>query len=153
MPNPYQTALHSYEGFNTAREQNPQRSAKDSFYAHSQGVAAPIDDKGKLGDWFNQNVRAGMEADGHRITDVQGDKFRFNNWQGDYWVDFGRGAGAPGGALAWQAEDANAPTSHAMQQGSARPIQSGNGLFDQIMASLQQQTTPDPQELLLQQLR
>ncbi len=153
MPNPYQAALHSYEGFNTERDQDPRKSAKDSFYAHSQRVAAPTQDKGQLGDWFNQNVRAGMEADGHRVTDVQGDKFRFNNWQGDYWVDFGRGAGAPGGALAWQAEDANAPTSHTMQQGSVMPTQTGDSLFEQIMASLQTQAAPDPQDLLLQQLR
>lgn len=157
MPNPHQTALtQRFEGFNESREQNTKKSAKDSFLAHSKAAGpAPTHDKAALGAWYNEKVRPGMQADGHNVTDVQGDKFRFNNWQGDFWVDYGRGAGAPGGALTWQSDPANAPAPVAQRQGSplgsVMPGQSP--LMAEILASLQAQQEVDPQDLLLQQLR
>jgi hypothetical protein len=104
-------APDAFEGFDFARGQDTKKSAKDSFAAHAKAaaVAAPINDKAALGDWAKQYVMPGMNADGHGVSSVDGDKLRFKNWQGEYDVDFGRGAGADGGALAWQAEDVNAP--------------------------------------------
>jgi hypothetical protein len=100
--------VHAYEGFDFNREQNTGKSAKDAFaYLSNKAPAPPINDKAALGQWFDQYIRQGMNDLGHNVTDGGGDGFRFNNWQGDYWVDFARGAGAPGGALAWQATYAN----------------------------------------------
>lgn len=99
-------------GFPTNRDYNTSKSAKDAFavLANAEGVpAAPLQDKQALGAWFEQYIRPGMEDQGHKILSVDGDKFRFKNWQGTYDVDFGRGAGAEGGALDWMADDANAP--------------------------------------------
>ena len=149
------TPKYAMEGFDFAREQNTGKSAKDAFASLSnQAPPPPLQDKAALGAWFNQYIKPGMDALGHKVSDVQGDKFRFKNWQGDYWVDYGRGAGAQGGALAWQADDANAPTQAAQgqgqrTQGSVLPGQSD--LWAEIMASLQAQQ--DPQALLLEQLR
>lgn len=108
------------QGFDFSREQNIGKSAKDAFAYFAQqaaaaGKPAPLQDaspeaKANYGNWFNQNIRQQMQNEGHNITDVQGDKFRFNNWQGDYWVDFGGNAGAQNGALTWQAENANGPS-------------------------------------------
>ena len=161
LPPPVQPAVfrgftpkHAMEGFDFAREQNTGKSAKDAFASLSnQAPPPPLHDKTALGAWFNQYIKPGMDALGHNVTDVQGDKFRFKNWQGDYWVDYGRGAGAQGGALAWQADDANAPTQAAQGQGQGRaPVLPGQSdLWAEIMASLQAQQ--DPQALLLEQLR
>ena len=111
----------AFEGFDFTRPQDIKKSAKDSFAHHSKLAGpAPIHDKAALGQWAQQHVVPGMNADGHGVSSVTGDKLRFKNWQGEYDVDFGRGAGADGGALAWQAEDVNAP------QGDAAAIaQSG----------------------------
>lgn len=160
--NPNQSALQQhlagpqvFEGFDQSRAQDPKKSAKDSFLSYAkQAPSAPIHDKGQLGGWFDQYILPGMNADGHGVQRAQGDKFRFKNWQGDFNVDFGRGAGAPGGALAWQAEDANmgpsAPVNHLMSQSSTGR---GSGLLDAIMASLQAQQEPNAQALLEQALR
>ena len=150
------TPKHAMEGFDFAREQNTGKSAKDAFaYLANQAPPPPLHDKAALGAWFTQYIKPGMDALGHNVTDVQGDKFRFKNWQGDYWVDYGRGAGAQGGALAWQADDANAPTQAAQGQGQGRaPVLPGQSdLWAEIMASLQAQQEVDPQALLLEQLR
>jgi hypothetical protein len=42
-----------------------------------------------------------MEALGHTINWVQGDKFSFTNWQGTFEVDFVRGADGPTPAFWW----------------------------------------------------
>ena len=143
---------HAMEGFDVAREQNTGRSAKDAFaYLSNQAPPPPIHDKSALGAWFDQYIKPGMNTLGHTVSDVQGDKFRFNNWQGDFWVDYGRGAGAPGGALAWQAEYANAPAAQASTR-SASVLPGHSSLMAEILDSLQAQQD-DPQALLLQQLR
>ena len=99
------TPTHAMEGFDYGRLQDPNKSAKDAFaYFSNQAPPPPLGDKNALNVWFSTYIRPGMQKLGHNVTDVQGDKFRFNNWQGDFWVDYGRGAGAPGGALAWQAD-------------------------------------------------
>lgn len=109
-PAPFQgfTPKHAMEGFDFNREQDVAKSAKDAFaWLANQAPPPPLQDKNALMVWFATYIKPGMEKLGHHVTDVQGDKFRFNNWQGDFWVDYGRGAGADNGALAWQADYAN----------------------------------------------
>ena len=97
---------HSFEGFDFAREQNPAKSAKDAFaYLANQAPPPPFADKAALGTWFTQHIAPGMDHLGHRVNYVTGDKFSFTNWQGTFEVDFVRGAGAAGAALAWQVAD------------------------------------------------
>jgi hypothetical protein len=112
------TPKHAMDGFDFARLQDPNKSAKDAFaWLAQQAPPPPTDNKDALGVWFNTYIKPGMQKLGHNVTDVQGDKFRFNNWQGDFWVDYGRGAGAPGGALAWQADYASGgPSNQAYKQ-------------------------------------
>jgi hypothetical protein len=160
--NPYQTALHSYEGFNENRPQDVNKSAKDSFLELSKKApTAPIHDKAQLGSWFDQYIRSGMDARGHKTTGpAQGDKFSYGNHEGNFTVDFGRGAGAQGGALAWQAEGSDDATRqrYGNPVSSKMPIQapasSGQGgLLEVIMEALQAQQAPDEQALLQQALR
>lgn len=161
-----------FEGFNFNRDQDVNKSAKDSFAELSQRApAAPIEDKNALGQWFQQYIQGGMNDRGHKVESVNGDAFTYGNHEGKFTVDYGRGAGAPGGALAWQAEAADdatrqrygtpqtigggtaargAPVNHTMAP--VRPGQSSD-LMTQILESLQAQQEIDPQELLLQQLR
>lgn len=103
------TPRHAMEGFDFKREQNTGKSAKDAFaYLSNQAPPPPLHDKAALGAWFKQHIEPGMNALGHQVSNVEGDKFRFNNWQGQFDVDYGRGAGAEGGALAWQVDDGSA---------------------------------------------
>jgi hypothetical protein len=150
-----------YEGFDQQRAQDPNKSAKDSFLDLSRRAPdAPLNDKAALGNWFQQYIQGGMNDRGHRVSSVQGDKFTYGNHEGNFTVDFGRGAGAEGGALAWQADPADDAT-RARYPGSAppgaqaaAPMRSGQSdLMSMILASLQAQQQIDPQALLQQQLR
>ena len=97
------TPKYAMEGFDFQREQNTGKSAKDAFaYLANQAPPPPLNDKVALGAWFTQYIQLGMNELGHKVTNVEGDKFVLENWQGQFNVDFGRGAGADGGALAWQ---------------------------------------------------
>lgn len=152
----------TFEGFNFNRAQDVNKSAKDSFAELSKRAPdAPINDKAALGAWFTQYIQPGMDARGHHVSSVNGDAFTYGNHEGNFTVDYGRGAGAPGGALAWQAQAADdatrarypqqPPVSHAMAP--ALPGQQSD-LMAQILATLQaQQEPPDQQALLLEQLR
>lgn len=93
-----------FEGFNFDREQNVQKSAKDAFASLAGQFGSVPATKSEAESWFNQNVKAGMEALGHKVNWVQGDKFQFNNWQGTWTVDFVRGADGPNPAFTWLAE-------------------------------------------------
>ena len=103
------TPKYAMEGFDFAREQNTGKSAKDAFaYLSNQAPPPPINNKGALGAWFKQYIEPGMNALGHKVNRSGDDWFNFSNWQGTFDVDFGRGAGADGGALAWQVDDGSA---------------------------------------------
>lgn len=151
----------TFEGFDFHRPQDVNKSAKDSFAELSnKAPAAPIQDKNALGQWFQQYIQGGMNDRGHKVSSVTGDKFTYGNHEGNFTVDFGRGAGAAGGALAWQAEPADAATRARYPQ-SAPPSSlmslpmgtTGDSLMDQILGALQQQAAPDAQALLMQNLR
>jgi len=120
------TPRYAMEGFDFAREQNTGKSAKDAFaFLSNQAPPPPINNKAALGEWFKKNVAPGMDALGHKIISIDGDKFTFENWQGRFTVDFGRGAGAEGGALAWQVDDATAQMAngpYVPQRQSAAPV-------------------------------
>ncbi len=149
------TPAQTMHGFDFAREQNTGKSAKDAFAflsneAAKQGHAAPLNggSKDQYGNWFNTYIKPGFNQLGHNAQDAVGDKFRFSNWQGTYDVDFGENAGAQG-ALAWMADDANAPKQlpktapsndiyqKAQQQLMATPQNSGD--LDALVAALMQQ--------------
>jgi hypothetical protein len=95
------TALR-FDGFDLARPQDPQRSAKDAFamLARQAGsMPAPAEAEA----WFSQHVAPGMSALGHQIDWVKGHRFQFTNWQGTFAVEFLRGGGSQA-ALAWGLE-------------------------------------------------
>lgn len=95
-----------FEGFDFEREQNPRKSAKDAFaQAVKNAPPPPGEDKQALEAWFNQYIRPQMEALGHRINWAKGDMMNFTSSEGTFTVDFLRGAGAPGWAVAWQVEE------------------------------------------------
>jgi len=161
------TPKHAMEGFAFDREQNTGKSAKDAFaFLSNEAPPPPIQDKAALGAWFNQYIKPGMDALGHKVTNVEGDKFGFENWQGKFNVDYGRGAGAEGGALAWQVDDPSAVMSnqaYAPQQQQGNPALAaaiGGGDDDaqkrlqaELDAIINGQASPVDQQALLEQLQ
>lgn len=163
------TPKHAFEGFDFSRAQDVNKSAKDSFADLSNNAPPPpLNDKAALAQWFDQYIRPGMDSRGHKVSSVNGDSFSYGNHEGNFTVDYGRGAGAEGGALAWQAEAADDATRSrygtpagggvpAIGNQNMAPVMPGQGsdLMAQLMAALQaQQEQPiDPQSLLLEQLR
>lgn len=108
---PVSPGAQTFEGFNFDREQNPNKSAKDSFASLAKlAPTAPTNDKGALAAWFETFIRPGFDQAGHKVSSVDGDKFSYGNHEGNFTVDYGRGAGAEGGALAWQAEPSDDAT-------------------------------------------
>jgi hypothetical protein len=95
-----------FEGFDFGRAQDIQKSAKDAFAHFATASGTMPRTKVEAEQWFNQHVRQQMETLGHRIEWVQGDKFKFSNWQGTFVVDFVRAADGSNPVLAWQAENA-----------------------------------------------
>ena len=109
------TPRNDYSAFNTSREQNPGASAKDAFAMLSnQAPPPPFASKTELANWFNQNVRPGMDALGHKVLSVNEDGFTYTNHEGTFFVDFAQNAGAPAGSmqqrLQWGATPADAAT-------------------------------------------
>lgn len=138
------TPKYAMEGFDFNREQNTGKSAKDAFaYLANQAPPPPIQDKAALGAWFKQYIEPGMNALGHKVTNVEGDKFGFENWQGKFNVDYGRGAGAEGGALAWQVDDPSAVLSNAAYQPGAQTAASNPALSSAIAGDQQASSQQD----------
>lgn len=154
------------EGFPVDRDYNTNKSAKDAFavLANAEGVPpAPIHDKQALAAWVQQYIVPGMEDQGHQISAIDGDKFHLKNWQGDFDVDYGRGAGADGGALAWQVQEPTAQLSNAAYQprsaqaiGATREGTSDDGMaqiLKEIQALQEGSTSPMDEEALMALLR
>ncbi|MBL8140574.1 MAG: hypothetical protein JNM38_05680 [Acidobacteria bacterium] len=95
-----------FEGFDLGRAQDTTKSAKDAFAMLASRTGSVPSTKTEAESWFNTNIKGEMEALGHKINWVQGDKFQFTNWQGTFTVDFVRGADGDNPALSWQAENA-----------------------------------------------
>jgi hypothetical protein len=98
---------YAMEGFDLQRAQDPSFSVKDAFAAavRQAGEPPPGEDKVALGEWFKKYAQPFIEAQGHKVNWVEGDKVNITGPQGTGTTDWYRGAGAKGGALAWQPED------------------------------------------------
>lgn len=111
----FNTSGNDYSAFNTARQQDPGKSAKDAFVLISnQAPAPPFGDKAQLANWFRTYIQPGMDALGHKVTSVDGDGFTYTNHEGTFRVDFAQNAGAQPGSmlqrLQWNATPADAAT-------------------------------------------
>jgi hypothetical protein len=100
-----------FAGFDTEREHNIAKSAKDAFTFAAQQQAAADSfvqaSASKEGSeaWFNQYIRPVLEAQGYTIDWVKGDQAFIRSWDGVGTVDFVVNAGHPDPAqrkLAWQ---------------------------------------------------
>ena len=134
---------HSSHGFDF--EQDPEtrdigRHAKYAF-AHlaDQAPSAPKNHE-EAAQWFDQHIRPGMEALGHKIDWVQGDKFQFTNWQGTFVVDFVSDSGGANPQLWWGA-DAPGGSPGGAPQGQFNPRHmsaAAQGVGDDDLALAQQ---------------
>lgn len=111
----FTTSGGDYSAFNTSRQQDPGKSAKDAFAMISnQAPPPPFASKAQLAQWFNTYVRPGMEALGHKVSSVNEDGFTYSNHEGTFFVDFAQNAGAPAGSmqqrLQWNATPADDAT-------------------------------------------
>jgi hypothetical protein len=85
------TSSIKFEGFDFSVTKDPLKSAKYSFANAAKAAGTMPTSKSEAEAWFNQNIKAKMEADGHRINWVKGDKIQVSDANG-----------TP--ALAWQPE-------------------------------------------------
>ncbi len=140
-PKPYtgfQTGGNDYSAFNTARQQDPGKSAKDAFaYISNQAPPPPFSDKKAMANWFNTYIAPGMNSLGHHIISVNEDGFTYSNGEGTFFVDFGQNSGATPGSmlqrlqwLATPADDATRaryPTTSTGGGGGSTPTRTGAG--------------------------
>ncbi len=128
----------SFEGFDLARAQDPEKSAKDAFAQLTSATGTMPLTKVEAEQWFEQNIRAGMEELGHQIDWVKGDKFQFTNWQGTYVVDFVRGADGPNPSLTWMADAASGvPTLSGGMPPTLDPGLTVQAAFEKLAAAAQ----------------
>jgi uncharacterized protein YdeI (BOF family) len=93
-----------FEGFDFSVTKDPLKSAKYSFANAAKAAGTMPANKTEAETWFNTNIKAKMQADGHTINWVKGDKFQFTDASGTFTVDYVRGADSGSPALAWQPE-------------------------------------------------
>ncbi len=91
-----------FEGFDFSVTKDPLKSAKYSFANAAKAAGTMPTSKTDAETWFNNNIKAKMQADGHTINWVKGDTFQFTDASGTFVVDFVRGAESGNPALAWQ---------------------------------------------------
>jgi hypothetical protein len=91
-----------FEGFDFSVTKDPLKSAKYSFANAAKAAGTMPTSKSDAETWFNNNIKAKMEADGHTINWVKGDTFQFTDANGTFVVDYVRGANSTNPALAWQ---------------------------------------------------
>lgn len=111
----FNTGGNDYSAFNTARLQDPGKSAKDAFAMISnQAPPPPFGSKAAMAQWFNTYIAPGMNALGHKVTSVSEDGFTYSNHEGTFFVDFGQNSGATAGSmlqrLQWNASPADDAT-------------------------------------------
>lgn len=146
----FNTSGNDYSAFNTARLQDPGKSAKDAFaYLTNTAPAPPFGNKAQLANWFNSYIRPGMDALGHKVLSVNEDGFTYSNGEGTFTVDFAQNAGATPGSmlqrLQWNATPADAATAarygggtNGAAGGAARPASTLGSVRD-IFSALGQQ--------------
>lgn len=128
----FATGGNDYSAFNTARQQDPGKSAKDAFAMISNTAPPPpFQDREAMGRWFSQYIRPGMDALGHKVLSVDGDGFVYTNHEGTFRVDFAQNAGAPAGSmlqrLQWGATPADAATAARYATGTSGTSGGGTG--------------------------
>lgn len=133
----FTTGGNDYSAFNTARQQDPGKSAKDAFVLISnQAPPPPFHSKAAMAQWFNTYIRPGMESLGHKVTSVGEDGFTFSNHEGTFFVDFGQNSGAAAGSMLQRLQWLASPADDATRQRYAgsgatasmpQPIVSGAG--------------------------
>jgi len=131
-PGAFQTTGNDYSAFDTARLQQPGKSAKDAFVMLSNQAPAPPTDKAGLQAWFERYIKPGMDNLGHKVSSVTGDGFAYSNGEGSFTVDFYQNAGGAAGGgprrLQWNATPADSATaSRYAQSGGAASNSGGMG--------------------------
>ena len=121
----FQTSGNDYSAFNTARQQDPGKSAKDAFAMISnQAPPPPFGNRAQLSQWFNTYIRPGMEALGHHVISANEDGFTYSNGEGTFFIDFAQNAGAAPGSMLQRLQWNASPADDATRQryaGGARP--------------------------------
>ncbi|NDB77164.1 MAG: hypothetical protein EB141_16240, partial [Verrucomicrobia bacterium] len=90
----FTTRGNDYSAFNTGRQQDPKKSAKDAFVMLSnQAPPPPFGSRSGLAAWFKQYIQPGMDALGHKVLSVGEDSFTYTNGEGTFTVDYAQNAG------------------------------------------------------------
>lgn len=122
------TPNHDYSAFNTARQQDPGKSAKDAFALISnQAPPPPFGSKASLHSWFQTYIQPGMEALGHHIVSSGEDGFTFSNSEGTFFVDFSQNSGAAPGSMVQRLQWNATPADDATRQRYAGSGGAGTG--------------------------
>jgi hypothetical protein len=103
-----------FEGFDFGAQDAGHERANSAKYSYAAAVreAPPLADTSKAGyeAWVREHIAPRMEADGHRITAFEGDRFKVESTSGSGWVDGLRGAGGDRPGFAWQPDDVSGGT-------------------------------------------
>ena len=110
----FQSNGNDYSAFNTGRQQDPAKSAKDRFVQVTNSAPPPPTTRAQMPAWFNTYIRPGFEASGNTVLSVDGDSFTYSNHQGTFRVDYFQNADGNGSQgpmrLQWGATPADAAT-------------------------------------------
>lgn len=127
----FATSGNDYSAFNTARPQDPGKSAKDRFVQVTNQAPPPPTSRALMPNWFNTYIRPGFEAAGNKILSVDGDSFTYSNHEGTFRVDYFQNADGNGSQgpmrLQWGATPADAATA-ARYAGSGTAVSGGNAV-------------------------
>ena len=122
---------NDYSAFNTGREQDPAKSAKDAYAMLTNSAPPPpFSDRAAYRAWRNQHVVPGMNALGHKVISEDENGFTYTNHEGTFYVDDAQNLGAASGTmlqrLQWNATPADDAT-RARYAGSGGSGGSGGG--------------------------
>jgi hypothetical protein len=131
-----------FEGFDFGAQDAGHERANSAKYSYAAAVreAPPLTDTSKGGyeAWVREHIAPRMEADGHRITAFEGDRFKVESPSGSGWVDGLRGAGGDRPGFAWQPDDVGG----GMAGGGAISGSSGATSIQDAYAWLKQNADP-----------
>ena len=122
-----------YSGFDTQRAQDPSKSAKDAFLQAANASGSMPSTKEEAEAWFNQYVKAELEAAGYQVDWVDGDKafVRTRENPGGEEIDFLINAGGENPQLGWQSNMAGMTTG----DGSGADTGGGGSASDAILGN------------------
>ena len=135
-----------YSGFDTQRAQDPSKSAKDAFLQAANASGSMPSTKEEAEAWFNQYVKAELEAAGYQVDWVDGDKafVRTRENPGGEEIDFLINAGGENPQLGWQSNMAGTTTGDGSGAGTggggsaSSAILGNEGVMDDINAAIEQ---------------